>query len=150
MGKQQSWKWQLGVRGSKRDYSLSVNPFPFKLSWNGTSAAGHKLLECVCISGKTCLCSSKGLPLLFASAQPVCDSFQGHPSTISFTVFSLWHHVLNLFPVFCEAACCWWKREGYLCGFPTSSISKPCSKDNDLLENIISLFPLCCLSFTQT
>lgn len=89
MGKQQSWKRQLGVRGSKRDYSLSVNPFPFKLSWNGTSAAGHKLLECVCISGKTCLCSSKGLPLLFASAQPVCDSFQGHPSTISFTVFSL-------------------------------------------------------------
>lgn len=131
--KQWCWKWQLGVLVSKRDYSLSVNPFPFKLSWNGTLVAGHYrsswkvcvfLAKCVCVPEKASLCCL----LLFNPS--VCDGFQGHPSAVSFTGFSLWH-CAELVPSVLWGSLLLWKREGNVCGFPTSSISKPCSQDTD-------------------
>lgn len=152
-GKQWCWKWQLGVLVSKRDYSLSVNPFPFKLSWNGTLVAGHYrsswkvcvfLAKCVCVPAKASCCC---LLLLNPS---VCDGFQGHPNAVSFTGFSLWHRVLNLCPVFCEAACCCEKGKAMFVVSPQALFPSHVHRTVMLLENISSLFPLCCLSLTET
>lgn len=111
-GKQWCRKWQLGVLGSKREYGLSVNPFPFKLNWNGTSVAGHYRSSwkvCVFLAKYVCVPATAFPCCLLLLNPSVCDSFHGHPSAVSFTGFSLWHQVLN--DVSSEAACWSEKRK---------------------------------------
>lgn len=152
MGGNSGWKWQLRVLGSKRDASLSVNPFPFKLSWNGTLVAGHYGSSWkVCVFLAKCVCvPAKASPWCLLVLSPsVCDGFQGHPIAVSFTGFSLWHCVLNLCPVFCEAARCCGKGKAMFVVSPQAPFPSHVHRTVMLLENIISLFPLCCLSLSH-
>lgn len=142
-GEQWCWKWQLGVLGSKRDYSLAVNPFLSKLKRDFCCWSLQKLLEGVCISGKISLCSSKGLLFLFASAQPICLWRPLRPPKCHF------FHWLQFVTPSAElvSSVLWssllvWKREGCVCGFPTSSISKPHSQDSDAVGEYHLSLPL--------
>lgn len=144
-GKQWCWKWQLGVLGSKREYSLSANPLPFKLSWNGTSVADHYRSSwkvCVFLAKYVCVPAKASLCCLLLLNPSVCNSFHGHPTAVSFTGFSSWHHVLNNVSRVLWGSLLVWKREGCICGFPTSSISKPFSQNSDAVGEYNLSLPL--------
>lgn len=126
-----------------------VSQLFFKISWNGTLVAGHyKSSWKVCVFLAKCVCvPAKASPCCLLLLNPsVCDGFQGHPSAVSFTGFSLWHRVLNLCPVFCEAAYCCEKGKAMFVVSPQALFPSHVHRTVMLLENIISLFPLCHLS----
>lgn len=124
---------------------LVSQPSPFKLSWNGTSVAGHYRSSwkvCVFLAKYVCVPAKASLCCLLLLNPSVCDSFHGHPTAVSFTGFSSWHHVLNNVSRVLWGSLLVWKREGCICGFPTSSISKPFSQNSDAVGEYNLSLPL--------